>query len=114
MKFDSDHPPEIEATFENLQTLQTLTDDILQAIHVLGLNCDVLKAIEIDCRKIQKLAGGDHEDAGLRSTQLFDMLEARFREHDFCKKSLESLCKRADRISQMVCEGKQWHDLDAY
>ena len=74
-------------------------DKGLHSIHVLDLNCDVLQILLKDSEKL-KLLEGSGELQHYREFQ--DVLQGRHQEQVFCKKSLQSICGRAERISQMV------------
>lgn len=107
-------------TFTDLRTLQTFVDKGLHSIHVLGLNCDVLQVMLEDCSKIKLLEEQIQNGELQRYHEFQGVIQARHREQLFCKKSLQSICDRAERISRMVsfpvicelyvlCTCSYWH-----
>ena len=93
--------PQIErVTFEDLRQLHTVIDKAFEAIHALDLNCDVLAAMTNDCQKLKLFEGPNADES--RYSNMETALESWSREQLFFKKSLLSLCARAQQISQVV------------
>ncbi|KAF8458674.1 hypothetical protein BGX38DRAFT_1152590 [Terfezia claveryi] len=89
-------------TFTDLRTLQTFVDKGLHSIHVLDLNSEVLQVMLEDCEKIKLLESQMHNGEVQRYHEFQDVIQTRHREQLFCKKSLQSICDRAERISRMI------------
>ena len=90
----------VNLQFSHLRDLQLFLDLGLHAKHTLELNCDVLKALGKDSEKLKTY---DKSPASsTRYAEMGAMLEAQLREQQFNRKSLDSICRRAERISQMV------------
>lgn len=93
--------PQVErVTFEDLRRLHTLIDKACEAIHALDLNCDVFAAMTKDCQKLKLFEGPNADES--RYSNMEAALESWTREQLFFKKSLQSLCTRAQQISQVV------------
>lgn len=88
-------------TFRDLQDLQTFVDAGLHAIHVLELNCDVLGMMAVDMEKLRVMEWRRNLHAA-RYLELADLIQLKLREQTFCKKGLQSICRRAEQISTMV------------
>lgn len=92
--------PVERVTFEDLRQLHTVIDKAFEAIHALDLNCDVLAAMTNDCQKLKLFEGPNADE--VRYSNMEAALESWSREQLFFKKSLQSLCTRAQQISQVV------------
>lgn len=93
--------PQIErVAFEDIRQLHTVIDKAFEAIHALELNCDVLAAMTNDCQRLKLFEGPNADE--LRYSNMEAALESWSHEQLFFKKSLQSLCTRAQQISQVV------------